>query len=88
MSSFLKNCTFCNSFILLLALVLSIDCSGQGELKGKVKDNSNGEAVPFVNVLIDGTLTGTTTDFDGEFSLSNVTFPVTIEYSFVSLTAS
>ncbi len=87
MSSFLKNCTFCNSFILLLALVLSIDCSGQGELKGKVKDNSNGEAVPFVNVLIDGTLTGTTTDFDGEFSLSNVTFPVTIEYSFVGYEA-
>ncbi len=83
MSGFLKNCAFCNSFILLLSLVFSLDCSSQSELKGKVKDNSNGEAVPFVNVLIDGTQTGTTTDFDGEFSLTNVTFPVTIEYSFV-----
>ena len=83
MSSFLKNCTFCNGFILFLFLSFSIGCLGQGEFKGVVKDDSNGEVVPFVNVLIDGTLTGTTTDFDGEFSLTNVTFPVTIEYSFV-----
>ncbi len=83
MSSVLKSCLLCNSFVLLLSLVFNCECFSQGELKGVVKDNSNGDVVPFVNVLLDGTQTGTTTDFDGVFSLSNLSFPVTIEYSFV-----
>ncbi len=83
MCRILNSCVLCSLLVLICSFVCGNKSWAQGELKGVVKDDSNGEPVPFVNVLIDGTQTGTTTDFDGEFVLSNVTYPVTIEYSFV-----
>ena len=37
-------------------------------IKGKVTD-ANGSALPFVNIYLKGTSTGTTSNFDGEFSI-------------------
>ncbi len=40
-------------------------------LQGKVCDAENGSALPFVQVCFKGSASGTTTDLDGRFSLSN-----------------
>ena len=39
------------------------------KVKGTVMDKKTGEALPFCNVMVDGTNIGTTTDMDGNFNL-------------------
>lgn len=39
-------------------------------LKGLVKDAVNGEAIPGATIIIEGTTLGTTTDFEGRYSLN------------------
>ncbi len=59
--------------ILLLCLVFSAviihDSKAQRTVSGKVTDDA-GDGLPGVNVVIKGTTTGTTTDIDGNYSLS------------------
>ena len=43
--------------------------SGQVTLRGRVVDGSSGEPIFAANVLVQGTQTGVTTDFDGQFRL-------------------
>jgi len=40
-----------------------------GIIKGRVFDEINNEALPFANVVIEGTTIGTTTDIDGNYTL-------------------
>lgn len=57
--------------------------NAQTELSGTVKDNF-GEPLPGVNVIIKGTTSGATTDFDGKFSFTtNETGTKTIQFSSV-----
>lgn len=57
-------------FITLLILSQFINAQDQGTLKGTLKDKeTNNESLPFANVLIKGTTIGTTTDFDGNYSI-------------------
>lgn len=51
-------------------------------LNGRVTDKSNNWGVPGVNVLIQGTTVGTTTDFDGKYSL-NVKEGQTLVFSYI-----
>ncbi len=53
------------------------------ELKGTVKEDETGEPLPFASVWVEGTNTGTSTDFDGNFSLK-----VPISYGKVMLVTS
>ena len=53
-------------------------------IKGRVTDNS-GAPLPGVTVLVKGTTQGTVTDFDGRYSLSNVSVDATLQYSFVGM---
>jgi hypothetical protein len=46
--------------------------SAQGSIKGTVRDAATNELLPFVNILLEGTDKGTTTDFEGNFELGNV----------------
>lgn len=73
-----------NTFI-FLALILVGHYSVAQEIKGKVVDEHTGEAVIMANVIFKGTTTGTSTDFDGNFTLplGNKTLPVTIEVTFI-----
>ena len=69
--------------ILLLLLLTALTLKAQtGKLSGKVLDAVNNEPVPFANVIIKGTDTGTTSDLDGNFSFTGIT------PGFVSLQAS
>lgn len=67
-------------FILLFILPFSI--FAQGTLKGTVLDNL-GQGLPGVSVLVKGTTNGVATDFDGNFTLTNLKTGDVISFSFV-----
>ena len=60
--------TFLKSLCLLMFLAPLISFS-QAKLLGSVQDEANGLPLPGVNILIKGTTTGSTTDFDGNYSI-------------------
>lgn len=76
---------------LLLLILMPLLCASfayaqTGEIQGKVTDAETGETMPFVNVSIDvgGNLVGTTTDFDGIYSINSVRpGAYTISFSYV-----
>ena len=59
-------------FILGLFMLPLQVISQTGIIKGKVVDVKNNEAVPFANVIIQGSTIGTTTDLEGAFIISNL----------------
>jgi hypothetical protein len=77
------------SLLLLLTIVLSSSFAaqneGKGTLIGKVYEvnNSSKEPVPFANVVVLETYTGTTTDFDGTFNLSLKPGKYHVVFSFI-----
>ncbi|MEJ2596321.1 MAG: TonB-dependent receptor [bacterium] len=74
----MKKCILTLSvFIISLAAF-----SQQGRIEGKIFDKSNNEPLPFVNVIIEGTNIGSTTDIDGKFLFTG------LEPGFVNLRAS
>jgi len=77
-------------FTISLALVLCWVCTfaaAQTTVKGKVTDASDGSAMVGVSIVVKGKLTGTTTDGDGNFTLStNTPLPFTILLSSIGYT--
>lgn len=72
--------------ILFLPLIVSfIGLSQTGTIEGVVLDKEMNESpLPFANVIVKGTSTGTTTDFDGKFALANLSpGTYTLVFSFV-----
>ncbi|MCH2197486.1 MAG: carboxypeptidase-like regulatory domain-containing protein [Flavobacteriales bacterium] len=75
--------------LFLLALLVSTGAMAQvsaGTLKGKVTDAETGEPLPFVNVVVflnGNQITGTNTDFDGEYTIKPIdagTYEVLFSY--------
>jgi len=60
-----------NLLLCLLALTTAFGQVGQDQVTGMVTDQS-GEALIGVNILVEGTNNGTSTDLNGEFTLQNV----------------
>ena len=58
----------------------------QNTLKGVVLDGTNNQPLPGVNVLVTGTTNGTTTDFDGNFTLTNIKKGEKISFSYIGFT--
>ena len=54
--------------------------------KGVVLDGTNNQPLPGVNVLVTGTTNGTTTDFDGNFTLTNIKKGEKISFSYIGFT--
>lgn len=54
----------------LLVLSVGIVSAQNVQVKGTVKDAASGESIPFVSVVLKGTMTGTSADLDGAFALS------------------
>lgn len=76
-------------FFLLSMLVVFVQITfvqAQTELKGKVTDASTGEGLPGVNVIVLGTVSGTITDLDGNYSLS-VSEGERLRYTYIGYTA-
>ena len=59
-------------FTLLSFLPLCLSAQQKGVVKGRVVDSKNNEPVPFANVVIWKTTTGTATDENGYFRIENV----------------
>lgn len=75
-----------NKLILLILTVLSnLVFSQTAAIRGKVTDATTGEELPGTNILVVGTNTGTTTDFDGNFALNKLNAGTyTLQCSFIS----
>lgn len=58
--------------LFFLLLLLPFCAIAQNKVEGTVVDNTSGQPIPGVNIKIEGTTTGVSTDFDGKFQLSNV----------------
>jgi TonB-linked SusC/RagA family outer membrane protein len=68
-------------FIFFLFLAFTFTAQAQDIVSGTVADETG--PLPGVTVVIKGTSKGTTTDFDGKFSLPNVPASAFIQFSFV-----
>lgn len=59
-------------FILILIPVVSSSAGTTGKLSGTVKDGKNGDAIPGVNIIVDGTGFGAATDVKGFYTINNL----------------
>lgn len=58
-------------FFTVLALAFSVMAFGQNlTVRGVVTDAATGEPVPFAAIQLQGTMTGASTDADGNYSIS------------------
>jgi outer membrane receptor for ferrienterochelin and colicins len=70
--------------LLLLALFISSTALAQTTLTGSVRDAEDGQALVGANIIIAGTTVGTTTDGNGNFSLTTErSFPLTLRVSYI-----
>ena len=70
--------------LLAVITLLSMGAIAQtGVITGKITDTETGEPVLFANVLVEGTSTGTTSDFDGVYALTLEPGTYSISVSFV-----
>lgn len=66
-----KNVRVFSAFFLFLILSYAFPAMGQNiQIKGKVTNESNGQPLPGVSIVVKGTTKGTTTNIDGKYSLS------------------
>ncbi len=69
----MKNLSIKLIFLLVSSFpALSYSQNSGGTITGVVRDQSTGETMPGVNVVIEGTLRGASTGPDGEFTINSV----------------
>lgn len=68
---------------LLLLFMLPMSFFAQNTVSGTVTESATGLPVPGVNVIIKGTSNGTTTNFDGEYTINEVSDGDILVYSFL-----
>jgi len=69
--------------LLFLFLLLPFCVLAQNTFKGSVIDKASGQPIPGVNVNVQGSATGASTDLDGKFVLSNVKKGDKVVFSFI-----
>lgn len=75
--------TMYQKFLLLLLMVPFGLWAQTKTLNGTVRDNTTGEPLPGVNVLVEGTQNGTSSDMDGKYTLPNVATGSRITFTFI-----
>ena len=70
-------------YLIIFALFSNLIYSQTGELSGKVMDKEYNDILPFANVIVKETGGGTTTDFEGNYSLRLNEGVYTISFSFI-----
>ena len=79
----MRSTVFCSFFILVLFFGANIMAQNSVQISGQVNDDE-GKPMAGVNIIIKGTVMGTTTNLDGRFSFSpQQTMPFTIIFSMV-----
>ncbi len=69
--------------ILFFSLFATIAMAAPGGIEGLVSDKKTGETLVGAQVILEGTVTGAVTDFDGHFSLSGIkpgTYNIRVSY--------
>ena len=75
-------------YLAFMAVILFGSVYSQTQISGSVMDAGTMEAIPGVNVIIDGTNIGTVTDFDGNFVINtSQDAPLTLVVSYVGYSA-
>ena len=75
-------------YLAFMAVILFGSVYSQTQISGSVMDSGSMEAIPGVNVIIDGTNIGTVTDFDGNFAINtSQDAPLTLIVSYVGYSA-
>ena len=69
--------------ILMLALSVCSIQAQEGKIEGNILDGELDDVLPFANVTLVGTNTGSTSDFDGFYSISVAPGTYTVSFSFV-----
>ncbi|WP_234567120.1 SusC/RagA family TonB-linked outer membrane protein [Rhodohalobacter sp. 614A] len=75
-----------NTMLLAIIFFLAIPLLGMAqshEVSGTVTDVETGETLPGVNIMIKGTVQGTTTDLQGSYNLSSIADSDTLIFSYV-----
>lgn len=57
---------------MIFSFTAFISTAQTASITGIIKDNETGDPLPYVNLLVDGTSIGTTTDMNGEFTLTGL----------------
>jgi hypothetical protein len=65
---------------------LPVSAMAQTMVKGKVTDAQSGDPIPFANVIFKGTTSGTTTDFDGNFTVKTTSPADSLVVSYMGYT--
>ncbi|MEH6537334.1 MAG: TonB-dependent receptor [Psychroserpens sp.] len=68
---------------LLFLLFTSLTFAQDVTVEGTVVDQTTGQPIPGVNVLVKDTAKGASTDFDGNFSISSVPINSTLVFSYI-----
>lgn len=68
---------------LLLTLISFIPSYGQLVVKGKITDAETGDPIPFASVLLQGTSTGISTDFEGNYLLESNNRADSLEVTYI-----
>ncbi|MEH6537052.1 MAG: TonB-dependent receptor [Psychroserpens sp.] len=71
------------SFLLIVLFTIGFANAQKGTVAGNVIDGEFVEPMAFANILVKGTTTGTTSDFDGKFQLELEPGTYTLVFSFV-----
>ncbi len=79
----MKKITFL--FVVILMAFVG-ETFAQGTITGTVYDADSSGPLPGANVIIKGTNNGTTTDFDGKFTLTSETSTGSVEISYIGFT--
>ncbi len=72
--------------LMYVLLMFPLCVFAQGTVTGTITEASTGSPLPGANIIIKGTTTGTTSDFDGNFSIDVDVFPETLVISSVGYT--
>ncbi|MGM0546218.1 MAG: SusC/RagA family TonB-linked outer membrane protein [Bacteroidota bacterium] len=73
---------FCTALILMVGIVPA-QAQDSETVQGQVVDSQSGDPLPGVNVIIEGTTQGTSTDENGEYELDVPSLQETLVFSFV-----
>ncbi|AVR47380.1 TonB-dependent receptor [Christiangramia fulva] len=71
------------AIVLFLSLFVNLANAQKGKIAGTIYDTEVNDILPFANISVKGTNTGTTSDFEGDYSLELDAGTYTIVFSFI-----
>ena len=78
-----KNNSLKRLLLFIAGFLMTVTSFAQITVSGNVTDET-GEPVIGASVIIDGTSTGSVTDFDGNYSIANVSPNATLKVSYIN----